>query len=53
LAWEESNEEIAAISNHILSVKNQAQKEEEGLKEDLNKIKASISAGVEARLRDQ
>lgn len=53
LAWEESNEEIAAISNHILSVKNQAQKEEEELKEDLNKIKASISAGVEARLRDQ
>lgn len=53
LAWEESNKEIAAISNHVLSVKNQAQKEEEGLREDLNKIKASISAGVEARLRDQ
>ena len=46
-------QEIACIHMDLDKTRESAQKEKQQIKNDLNKLKASLNAGVEARLREQ
>lgn len=52
-AYEDAQRQIIEINNNIQITRNSAIEEKEQLQTELNKLKSSLSAGVEARLREQ
>lgn len=51
--YESAQKQISNINNDIQNTRNIALQEKEQIQTEINKLKASLSAGVEARLRDQ
>ena len=52
-AYESAQKQISDINNDIQNTRNTALQEKEQIQAEINKLKASLSAGVEARLREQ
>ena len=50
---ESAQKQIQDINNNIQNVRNAALHEKEQIQNEIDKLKASLSAGVEARLREQ
>lgn len=53
IAKQSANKQIQNINKNIEVIRGQAQKEKEQIQQEINKLKASLSAGVQARLREQ
>lgn len=51
--YESAQKQISDINNDIQNTRNIALQEKEQIQTEINKLKASLSAGVEARLREQ
>ena len=51
--YESAQKQISNINNDIQNTRNIAVQEKEQIQTEINKLKASLSAGVEARLREQ
>ena len=51
--YESAQKQISDINNDIQSTRNIALQEKKQIQTEINKLKASLSAGVEARLREQ
>ncbi len=49
----DTQQEIAAIHEDLQNIRCSAAQQKEQIQNELNKLKASLSAGVEARLREQ
>ena len=52
-AYESAQKQISDINNDIQNTRNTALQEKEQIQTEIDKLKASLSAGVEARLREQ
>ena len=52
-AYESAQKQISDINNDIQNTRNIALQEKEQIQTEIDKLKASLSAGVEARLREQ
>ena len=52
-AYESAQKQISDINNDIQNTRNTALQEKEWIQTEIDKLKASLSAGVEARLREQ
>ena len=52
-AYESAQKQIQDINNDIQNTRNTALQEKEQIQTEIDKLKASLSAGVEARLREQ
>ena len=52
-AYESAQKQIQDINNDIQDTRNTALQEKEQIQTEIDKLKASLSAGVEARLREQ
>ena len=51
--YESAQKQISNINNDIQNTRNTALQEKEQIQTEIDKLKASLSAGVEARLREQ
>lgn len=51
--YESAQKQISDINNDIQNTRNTALQEKEQIQTEIDKLKASLSAGVEARLREQ
>lgn len=52
-AYESAQKQISDINNDIQNTRNTALQEKEQIQTEIDKLKASLSAGVETRLREQ
>ena len=52
-AYESAQKQISDINNDIQNTRNTALQKKEQIQTEIDKLKASLSAGVEARLREQ
>ena len=53
MTYKSAQQQIMEINDNIQLVRNNAIQQKENIQNEINKLKASLSAGVEARLREQ